>query len=209
MKRYSILFAATLFAGCAGSASSPSMIAPTGAQSVTAPIGSLVQAQSRSASPESCGQRVHFVAHPRGGSFQVPHCGGWSGTIAFPTARIRSVWSVQSSVTNDFGAPSPPSGSPIFYMQTALHHPVGTGFHDDGVDDTVTGPGLSAGHTYTLNVYNFLYNDQCPSTQCVWTMNIGSPQPGSHSITFTSPLNGAVVVSAGTPGAPVWQFVQN
>ena len=80
-------------------------------------------------------------------------------------------------------------------MQMQLNHPPVAIFHNEGVEDTVASPNFTSDHTYTLNVYRFFYNDQCPSTQCTWTMNIGSPQPGSHSITFVSPLNGANVVS--------------
>jgi hypothetical protein len=207
MTRYAAFFATALLAGCAASAGSQSALAPIAPQSITAPIAG-VQTQSRSASHASCGRRVHLLAHPRGGSFQVPHCGGWSGTIAYPTAPSRSIWSVTSSVTDAFRAPPPPSGTAIFYMQMQLNHPPVAIFHNEGVEDTVASPNFTSDHTYTLNVYRFFYNDQCPSTQCTWTMNIGSPQPGSHSITFVSPLNGANVVS-GSTGAPVWQFVQN
>ena len=209
MNRYSIL-AATLLVGCAGSAISPSMIAPSDAQSGTAPIGTLAWTQSRSASPQSCGRRVHLTVRQRGGAFQVPHCGGWSGTINYPSTPIRSIWGVTSSLINNYGVPSPPSGTAIFYMEMDLFHPGGTDFRDDGTTDTVSSSKFTSAHTYTLNVYNFQYNSQCPSAQCTWTMNIGSPQPGSHSITFGSPLNGATIVSGGgPPTAPVWQFVQN
>jgi hypothetical protein len=161
----------------------------------------------KAASPDACGRRVHFVARPRGGSFQVPHCGGWSGTINFPSTPIRSVWDAVSSVTNNFGAPPPPSGTPLFYMQMQLHHPGGAAFHNDGTNDTVTSSQFSPQHTYALNVYYFAYNDQCPSTQCTWSLDIGAPQPGSHSITFNSPLNGASIFG-GSDGAIVWQFTE-
>jgi hypothetical protein len=95
----------------------------------------------------------------------------------------------------------------MFYMQMQLQHPGVTDFHD-GTTDAVTSSKFTSDHAYTLNVYNFRYNVQCPSTQCTWTMNIGSPQPGSHSITFPSPLNGATILG-GSDGAIVWQFVQN
>jgi hypothetical protein len=208
MTRYAAFFATALLAGCAGSAGSPPPLAPVEAQSVTAPIGAIVSAQPKSVSPASCGARVRISAPPRGGAFQVPHCGGWSGTITYPSQALRSIWRVASSLTNRFGAPSPPSGTAVFYMEMQLLHPVGAAFHSEGVDDTVTSPGLTSSHTYTLNVYHFYYNSQCPSSQCTWTMNIGSPQPGTHSITFASPLNGAAVLS-GSDFAPVWQFVQN
>ena len=208
MTRYAAFFATVLLAGCAASAGSQSALAPTEPQSVTAPIGAIVSSQSKSVSPALCGRRVHLTAHPQGGSFQAPHCGGLSGTIAYPTTPGRSLWSVTGSVTDSFGAPAPPSGTAMYYMQMQLQHRLGALFHNDGVNDTVTSPKLTSGYTYTLNVYNLRYNDQCPSTQCVWTMDIGSPQPGSHSITFASPLNGATILG-GSDGAIVWQFVQN
>jgi hypothetical protein len=115
---------------------------------------------------------------------------------------------VTSSVKNAFGAPSPPSGTAVFYMRMQLLHPGDTAFHDEVVNDTVTSPILSPDHTYTLNVYHFFYNEQCPSSQCTWTMNVGSPTPGSRSLTFAAPLSGATVLS-GSDFALVWQFVQN
>jgi hypothetical protein len=72
---------------------------------------------------------------------------------------------------------------------------------------TVTSPALRAKHSYTLMVYNFLYDDQCSQSPCPpWVLNIGSPQAGKHTITFSSPLNEA---SVDPPFVPVWQFIQN
>ena len=93
-------------------------------------------------------------------------------------------------------------------MQMQLLHPTVATFHNDGVNGTVTTPEFTSEHTYTLNVYRFLYNEQCPSSQCVWTTNLSSPQQGTHSITFNSPLNGATILG-GSDGAIIWQFVQN
>ena len=84
MTRYAGFFATALLAGCAASAGSPSALAPIAPQSVTAPIGVIVPAQSHSVSPAACGRRVHFTTRPQGGAFQVPHCSGWSGDRQLP-----------------------------------------------------------------------------------------------------------------------------
>jgi hypothetical protein len=203
MFRISLSIAAVLMlSACTGSGTSTPTV-PT--EQITREPASLATATL----PEACGRAVRVSAPPRGGAFQVPHCAGWSGTITYPSQVLRSIWSVTSSVTNDFGVPTPPSGVAIFYMQMHLIHPGAARFHSDGVDDMVTSPKFTSDHTYTLNVYHFYENDQCPSSQCTWTMNIGSPQPGSHSIVFASPLNGATAVSGGIPAAPIWQFVQD
>lgn len=207
MTRYAVLLAAALLAGCAGSIRSQAPIAPT-AQSVVPPIQAVAHVQSRNVSPATCNRSVGLEFKPQGGAFHVPPCGGWTGTINYPAVGVRSRWSVTSSVTNNFGVPAPPSGTAIFYMDMFMSHPGAIEIPNGGVRDTVTSSAFTADHTYTLNVYNFAYNDQCPSSQCTWTMNIGSPQSGSHSITFVSPLNGATVI-AGTAAGPVWQFVQN
>jgi hypothetical protein len=207
MTRYAALFIVVLLAGCASATNSPATLAG-GPQAAFAPMGSIVEAQSRSVAPESCGRKVHFTAHPDGGSFQVPHCAGWSGTIQYPTQPLKSIWNVMSSETNNFGAPPPPNGTAIFYMRMQLLHPAGALFHNEGVDNTIMSPKLTSAHTYTLNGYNFVYNNQCPSSRCTWTLNIGSPQPGSHSITFPSPLNGTEA-DQGSDVPLIWQFVQN
>ncbi len=72
---------------------------------------------------------------------------------------------------------------------------------------SVTSLSLTATHTYTLMVYNLFTNSQCDTGFCPpWVMNIGSPQPGRHTITFTSPLNDS---SVEPQNWPVWQFIQN
>jgi hypothetical protein len=209
MTRFIALFAAVVLGGCAGSAGSQFPVAPTGAQSVVPAVQSLVEAQSRDASPATCDTSVHVLFHKGNSAFHLPRCAGWKGLIRYPGGGKISRWVVTSSVTNNFGVSAPPSGTAIFYMQMYLRYPRAPWpFANAGVSDTVTSSAFTSDHTYTLNVYKFIYNNQCPSSQCTWTLNIGTPQPGSHSITFSSPLNGALVDSG--PGlGPVWQFVQN
>jgi hypothetical protein len=192
---------ALLVTGCDGFAAA----APTeNAQRMT----SSAYVSPAGAVPETCNKSVRLKFKPRGGSFALPRCGGWTGTMMYPPVIRRTIWGITTSTTNDFGAPGPPSGIAIFYMQMYLRHPGGATFPNGNVTDTVANPMLTPGHTYTLNVYRFLYNNQCPSSQCTWSMNIGSPQPGTHSITFVSPLNGASI-GGGPNLAPVWQFVLN
>ncbi len=158
--------------------------------------------------PLTCDKGVRVLIHAGDHAFRMPRCAGWKGQIRYSSARGVSHWTMTTSVTNDFGVRAPPSGEAIFYMQMYLHNPSDWEGNNSGVTDTVMSVAFTSEHTYTLNVYNFFYNDQCPSSQCTWTMNIGSPQPGSHSITFSSPLNGSTVFS-GSVFAPVWQFVEN
>jgi hypothetical protein len=186
--------------GCAGVAG----VAPP---SSAMPAQSLAHEQSvfaqRPVSPETCDKGARVRIRARGGAFSVPQCAGWNGVIKYPTTG-KARWLVTSSVTNNFGVPAPPSGTAIFYMQTTLNHPEGPqDFSDTGVSDTVASSQLTSNHTYTLMVYNLPYNDQCPSGWCgPWILNIGSPEAGKHSITFSSPLNGATVLP-GADAAPV------
>ncbi len=210
MVRTSVLLtAAFLVAGCAGAATS--MSAAPLVQS--APQSGTVASEGSSpgihpASPMTCDEGVRVLIHAGNHAFRVPRCAGWKGQIRYSSSRGVSHWTMTTSITNNFGVPAPPSGEAIFYMQMYLHNPSDWEGNNTGVTDTVTSPLLTDAHTYTLNVYNFIYNNQCPSSQCTWTMNIGSPQPGSHTLAFGSPLSGATIFSG--PGfAPVWQFVQN
>jgi len=203
--RYPVLFAAALLAGCASSTGSSSALAPTGSQSVIPPIQTLTQVQSR-ASPATCDKAVKMLFRKSASAFRVPPCAGWKGQIRYPTFPKPTWWTITSSVTDNFGAPTPPSGTAIFYMLMAIRKPVGWAFPSGDVTDTITGSELTSSHSYSLNVYNLVYNDQCPLSQCTWTLNIGSPQPGSHTIKFSSPLNGATITG---DAAAVWQFVQN
>jgi hypothetical protein len=82
--------------------------------------------------------------------------------------------------------------------------------YGSGAMATVTSPALTADHTYTLIVYNFFTDSQCDQVPCPpLSMSIGSPQPGKHSITFSSPLNESSLNNAPPPLSLVWQFIQN
>jgi hypothetical protein len=202
MTRLMVVVAVASVAGCAGSAPS----APS--QSLIAPSQALFQPQSRTVTPNACDTGVNVRIKNAGGLFHVPPCSGWTGTINYPqpSAPHRYKWTITSSVTNNFGAPPPPNGTAIFYMQTADDSRFDTGFAaDQNVTNTVSNFQLTSGHTYSLMVYGFLFDNQCSSPPCPpWSASIGSPAPGSHSLTFQSPLNGAALA-----GAAVWQFIQN
>jgi hypothetical protein len=196
--------------GCAGTAASQVGSVPAGAPSA---VGVREDALSLlGPAPDKrqgCGVTKRYVIKSGGGAFPVPACSGWSGTIAYPNGNHRYIFGVTGSVTNNFGAPPPPSGTAIFYMQTKKVQPrYDPSFGDTGVTDTVTSPQLTSDHTYTLIVYGFILDSQCPTeppSGCPpWVTNIGSPAPGSNSITFVSPLNSALLY-----GPLVWQFVQN
>jgi hypothetical protein len=200
MARYLSVFAVIVLAGCAGS---------TGQPTANLPAQTLGQSQSQLTGLDICDKGHRITIHARGGTFYAP-CAGWKGTINYPpTIRGFYTWNVTSSVTNNFGAPPPQSGTAIFYIQTTdASRNRDTGFRDTGVTDTVNSPRLSSTHSYTLNVYNFLIDNQCGVDPCPpWTANIGSPQQGTHSITFASPLNGAVF-NGGIRNV-IWQFVQD
>jgi hypothetical protein len=209
MARYTVLAAAAaalMTAGCAASATAPAV---SGAGfSATPGIASLVR---QPVAPEACGRVLHVKLHDPGGSFPVARCGGWSGTIGYPHLASSHVpLNVTSSLKNTFGAPPPPSGTAIFYMSLQLHRtPRGNGvnFEPGNVTSTVTSPAITPAHTYTLIAYNFAWNDQCKPGSCPpWKLNIGSPQPGSNSLAFSSPLNAAEFYS----NYPViFQFIQN
>jgi hypothetical protein len=201
MTRYAIV-AVVVLAGCAGSAAAPT----------TTTVVPGTTDLSRALAPNLCDTPMHVDIKPIGGSFKVPECEGWNGTIVYPrpTGPFHFEWSVRSSVTNNFGVPAPPSGSAIFYMliiNKAMHTPT---FTNGGVMNTILNPTLSPKHFYSLVVYNFESDNQCrrpPPSGCPpWFANIGRPAPGTHSITFQSPLNGAAFNFSKDP---VWQFVQH
>ncbi len=201
MKRIeAIPFGSVLFGGCAA----------TGGGVVSAPIRvGLTLSAASSPAPQACDGAARVIMTRRGGTFAIPKA-GWAGKIGYGPA-VKSHWVVTSSVTNNSGAPAPPSGTPIFYMRVTLNRPgelVVLG--SSSVAATVTSRELTAAHTYTVLAYDFVTNSQCPSPPCLspWTLNIGSPQSGQHSITFASPLQDASVES-GSDGALLWQFVQN
>jgi len=202
MNRYAILAVVVALAGCAGSAAAPTM---------TTTVPGTIDL-SRAFGPNVCDTPMHVDIAPIGGSFKVPTCEGWNGTIHYPrpSSPFHYDWGVRSSVTNNFGVPAPPSGSAIFYMliiNKGMHTPA---FTNGGVMDTISNPKLSSSHFYSLMVYNFESDNQCrrpPPSGCPpWFANIGRPAPGKQSITFQSPLNGAVFNFS---KAPVWQVIEN
>jgi hypothetical protein len=212
--RYTILFAGALLAGCSVSTGAQPTLAPLGSLAAP-PIKVLTQARTYDPAPATCDKGVHVRMDTHTGSFRLPPCAGWKGLIRYPTfhgpeqAKTVSHWTMTTSVTNMFGAPAPPSGTPLFFMQMHLDRPVDWEFPNADVTDTVTSPAFTSSHTYTLIVYNFVDDNRCDDTPCPpWVLNLDSPQPGGHSITFSSPLNGAHV-GGGPLGAPVWQFIQN
>jgi hypothetical protein len=175
------------------------------------PIGG--KANSLAAAGAGCAHRTRVRIRQGGGTFAMPSCAGWRGAISYPLGNQRYEWSVTTSTTNSFGAPTPPSGTAIFYMQTKVvtRHRL-PAFANTGVMNTVSSPALSSDHGYTLFVYGFAEDSQCPvppPSRCPpWVMNLGSPAPNSHSLTFVSPFNGALFGGIGYL-TPVWQFVQD
>jgi len=187
---------ALVLAGCAASSGSPPLTAASLPSTRTQSI--LMQ-------PDACDKTKSFGTSNRGGSFTLPTCAGWTGTITYPgkTQIHGRRWKVISSVSNNFGVPPPASGTAIFYVSMFI---LQAGFMQSSESDTITSRMLDSSHTYSLMVYNFLFDDQCSNTPCPpWTTNIGSPAPGQHSITFPSPLS-----EADSQAAPlIWQFTQN
>jgi hypothetical protein len=217
MLRLSLSLVAALFVGCASVANSPVAIPAGPSNSVgttgltAAPVGALEPRGLVPVSPAACDHGKPVLFHPAGGVFRMPPCAGWSGHIGYPYVGIRSHWVVTTSLTDNFGAPTPPSGTAIFYMLTLLKVPEDTlGMEGTGANVTVSAPTLTADHTYTLIVYNLLFYSQCQSDPCPpLVVNLGSPQQGHHSLTFPSPFNDSVVDNSPPPFAPVWQFIRN
>jgi hypothetical protein len=201
-----------VLAGCAAGANSSSAArtfdAQGGAEATQLTVGA--DAGNEHAQPTACDVEVHVQVSKHGGAFRVPPCDGWKGLIRYPATAPTQHWRITSSTTNTFGVPAPPSGTAIFYLRAYTVHPRNiVRFANSDVLDTITSPGLTSSHSYTLIVYRFLCDSQCNCGSCPpWEMSLGSPQPGSHSITFVSPLNGALV-GYGSEAGPVWQFIQN
>jgi hypothetical protein len=210
--RYAALFATALIAGCAGSTGSQSSLTPTAAQSVVLPIQNIVRAQSHVV-PETCDAAKVVKLEHDGGTFKMPPCSGWTGTISYPELSEPGAHfklKVTSSVTNNFGAPNPPSGTATLYLQTANDTRGGVPSFGPGPSAvTLTSPELTSRHTYTVIVYNFLECQSPNGGSCPpWVDNVGSPAPGSHSLTFTSAFDEAVFNGGGF-SPPVWQFIQD
>jgi len=200
-------------AGCAGASSIISAAPALGTKGAAVNATQLTvgaDASNEHAQPTACDVEVHVQVSKHGGAFRVPPCDGWKGLIRYPATAPTQHWRVTSSTTNTFGIPAPPSGTAIFYLRTAVFHPRNSvAFANSGVLDTITSPAVASAHSYTLIVYRFLDDSQCNDAPCPpLVMSLGSPQPGSHSITFVSPLNGAVL-GPGLPAGPVWQFIQD
>jgi len=187
---------AFLITGCAATSGSPPF--------TTASLPG-TQAQSIVMQPDACDKTKSFGTSNRGGSFTLPTCAGWSGTITYPpkSQSHGRRWKVISSVSNTFGVPPPASGTAIFYVSMFI---LQAGFVESSETDTITSSMLDSSHTYSLMIYNFEDDIQCGSYPCPpWSASIGSPPPSSHTITFLSPLG-----RAATGVVPlVWQFIQN
>jgi hypothetical protein len=145
--RFIVFLAIAALVGRGGSGAVKSAVAPE----------KVVQPQPRLVSPDTCDTAVHVTIKKVGGSFRVPPCSRWSGTINYPpTSNQRPYFlSVTSSVTNNFGAPPPPSGTAIFYLQTKNVTAGRSPVFDGGAMDTIASPQLTSAHSYTLIVYNF------------------------------------------------------
>jgi hypothetical protein len=204
MIRCASIGAVVLLLGCAGRAATPGPL--PGGQGTIAPFSVHF---TKAPSPAACGRGRRVRFRSAGGTFSVPSCAHWTSQIAYPGNGRVSQWRVIASIADDFGVPSPPTGTAIFYIQMTLKLPRSDGWRlgDGSGMTTVSNPQLNSGHSYTLMVYNFLEDSQCPSGDCPpWVANIGSPKSGEHSITFDSPLNGAIVDFA---DPVVWQFIQD
>ncbi len=188
-----LIASAVLALALAGCAASPG--ASPLAQVPTHTIASLLP-PSRSLGPDSCDKSKTVLIRSKGGTFTIPACAGWSGTFGYPPVSSGPFhFELNSSVTNNFGAPPPPSGTAIFYLQMACLGQIAPVFRNTGVTDTITSQKLIPSRSYSLYVYTLEYP---------YGGLIGSPAPNSDSITFVSPLNGNFFSSA-----IVWQFVQN
>jgi hypothetical protein len=219
-----VRMAATLVAtaggltACSGIAPPSVRVTPPGSSFAAAlaapraPSGSIATGQPGRASA-GCTHRVRVRIRKGGGTFAMPRCVGWAGTINYPPGNQNYAWSVTTSTTNDFGAPAPPNGTAIFYMQTkAVKGRSAPSFANTGVMNTVSSSAFSSDHSYSLFVYGFLQDSQCPvqpPSRCPpWVVDLGSPAPSAHTLTFVSPLNGAEF-GGFSYLTPVWQFVQN
>jgi hypothetical protein len=149
--------------------------------------------------PDTCDKPKVVLIKKVGGTFKIPTCSGWSGTFGYPP-QAPVHWSgfrfqLTSSVNNNFGAPPPPSGTAIFYLQMEAersnNYPY---FKDTGVTNMILSSQLNPSSSYSLYVYGFGGG--------LWSGIIGSPSPSADSITFVSPLNGNWFTQS-----IVWQFV--
>jgi hypothetical protein len=217
MLRLSLSLVALLLVGCAGAVNTPGAIPARQSGSVdladqaASPVGALEPRQLMAVSPAACDHGKQVLFHAAGGVFRMPPCAGWSGHVGYPYVGIRSHWLVTTSLTDNFGAPTPPSGTAIFYMSAQLKVPKAELILEgNGASVTVAAPMLTADHTYTLIVYNMLSYSKCQSNPCPpLVVNLGSPQKGHHSLTFPSPFNDSAVASSGPQFSPVWQFIRN
>jgi len=203
MNRYFALLCSVLFGGCANGASLPSGTplsnGPVERQSIA----------SHFVSPELCNENHRSVVKRHTTVWKIPNCAGWSGQITYAafqhlfkpsTCRFLT----QSSVTNNFGVPPPPTGTAVFYATVEQDCRDNFGaFGNAAPPSTITGPGITYPHTYTIYLYDFLEDTACSGDPCAF--NIGSPQQGSNTINYPSVTPG--LVFGGDP--VIWQFVQN
>jgi hypothetical protein len=204
MLRLILGFAILATAGCSTSTGTPTAyVRGSVAHAIV-----LADRLSRIGSPDICNKGRRYILRHNGGTFYAS-CAGWKATVNYPppASAHRFYLEVKSSVTNNYGAPPPPKGTALYYIKTADVTPqFGLTFDSTGITNAISSQQLSSSYTYTLYVYNFEFDNQCSSSPCPpWVADLGSPQGGTHSITFPSPLNGASFGNAPV----VWQFVQN
>jgi hypothetical protein len=206
------------FASGCGAAVSPPAISSSHSE---------VQGVSRATVPDAC-QATSAPLNSSGGTLPFPACGRWSGTLAYPPpipcfrhCKPNAPIVLQASETNLFGAPSPPPGEKVL-LSLRFRRKALTEFNCGyNVENSVTDPSLSPSRTYSLYVYNI--NGPCPPSnaptrlpgpipptkaQPDWAVYLGSPNRGTHTLTFYSPFNGSVCCEGWNDPA-IWQFVQN
>jgi hypothetical protein len=129
--------------------------------------------------------------NPAGGTFTIPPISGFTGVVNYPTnnAPANSTATFVTSAVDITGiAPAPPSGTPIFYIDILLSSTASAiQFNTGSAGGTLTSNLFVTGKTYTL--YGWVIISSAP----VMFYQFGPVAPTSGTISYTSPVNGALV----------------
>lgn len=128
---------------------------------------------------------------PAGGTFTIPPISGFAGVVNYPTnnAPANSTVTFTTCAVDITGfAPAPPAGTPIFYIyiQLASTAPA-IQFNTGSAGGTLTSSAFVASKQYSL--FGWVIISSAP----VMFYQFGPVSPTNGTISYSSPVNGALV----------------
>jgi hypothetical protein len=129
--------------------------------------------------------------NPAGGTFTIPPVSSFAGSVNYPTnnAPANSTATFTTSAVDITGiAPAPPAGTPIFYIYIQLASTATQiQFNTGSAGGTLNAPAFVASKQFSL--YGWVIISSAP----VLFYQFGPVSPIGGTISYTSPVNGALV----------------